>query len=145
MDIEDALRSSKTTLCLRRELKAAVRAPGIHILLSRWTDDATHGIFKRIWREMCRAAGVALNWYGEEHYDELANGARATFAGSRPLIRQINMGGVHSSVVAPYRLWSRHGLESGVTPSEAGPTRRVPEGGLGFVRLGEGSRRGTGR
>ena len=66
LDIEGALRSSKTTLCLRRELKAAVRAPGIHLLLSRWTDDATHGILKPVWRTMCRDAGVALAWNGEE-------------------------------------------------------------------------------
>ena len=76
LDIEGALRSSKTTLCLRRELKAAVRAPGIHILLSRWTDDATHGILKPVWRALCQAAGVALTWNGEEQYDELANGSR---------------------------------------------------------------------
>ena len=66
LDLEGALRSSKTTLCLRRELKAAVRSPGIHILLSRWTEDATHGILKPVWRAMCQAAGVSvpgLDWY----------------------------------------------------------------------------------
>jgi len=81
VDIEGALRASKTTLCLRKELKFAARWPGIHILLSRWTDDATHGLLKPLWRTMCTAAGIALKWHGEEQYDELPNKARVYIRG----------------------------------------------------------------
>lgn len=80
-DIEGALRASKTTLCLRKRLRKAVRYPGIHLLLSRWTDDATHGLLKPVWRAMCLAAGVPLTWHGEEQYDELPNKSRVYIRG----------------------------------------------------------------
>ena len=80
-DIEGALRASKTTLCLRKRLKKALKYPGIHILISRWTDDATHGILKPAWRAMCQRAGVKLIWNGEEQYDELDNGSRVYIRG----------------------------------------------------------------
>lgn len=80
-DIEGALRASKTTLCLRKRLKKALRYPGIHILIARWTDDATHGLLKPVWRQMCQDAGIALAWNGEEQYDELGNGSRVYIRG----------------------------------------------------------------
>lgn len=80
-DIEGALRASKTTICLRKRLRKALRYPGIHILIARWTDDATHGILKPAWRAMCDRAGVKLDWNGEEQYDELANGSRVFIRG----------------------------------------------------------------
>jgi|TARA_Y100000296_G_scaffold78083_1_gene100368 hypothetical protein len=81
LDVEGALRASKTTLCLRKELKAAVREPGIIILLARWTDDATHGILKPVWRKLCDEAGLDLTWNGQEQYDELSNGSRVYVRG----------------------------------------------------------------
>ncbi len=80
-DIEGAIRASKTTLCLRKRLKKALRFPGIHIMIARWTDDATHGLLKPVWRAMCLQAGVSLKWNGEEQYDELANGSRVYIRG----------------------------------------------------------------
>ena len=80
-DIEGAIRASKTTLCLRKRLKKALRYPGIHMMLSRWTDDATHGLLKPVWRALCLQAGVKLTWNGEEQYDELPNGSRVYIRG----------------------------------------------------------------
>ena len=81
LDIEGALRASKTTICLRKELKAAVREPGIQTLLARWTDDSTHGILKPVWRKLCGEAGIPLTWNGQEQYDELPNGSRVYVRG----------------------------------------------------------------
>ena len=72
-DIEGAIRASKTTLCLRKRLKKALRYPGIHIMISRWSDEATHALLKPVWRALCLQAGVHLTWNGEEGYDELDN------------------------------------------------------------------------
>lgn len=80
-DIEGALRASKTTICLRKTLKAALRHPGIHILIARWTDDATHSILKPAWRAMCDRAGERLEWHAEEQYDALSNGSRVYIRG----------------------------------------------------------------
>lgn len=74
-DIEGALRASKTTICLRKRLRRAIQYPGIHMMIARWTDDATHGILKPAWRAMCDRAGEALAWNGEEQYDKLSNGS----------------------------------------------------------------------
>jgi hypothetical protein len=81
VDIEGALRASKTTICLWRELNAMIDSPGVHGLLARWSDDATHSILKPIWRAICIKAGVILRWNGEEQYDELPNGSRAYIKG----------------------------------------------------------------
>jgi hypothetical protein len=81
LDIEGALRASKTTICLRKELKAAISQPGIHTLIGRWTDDATHGILKPAWRAMCHRAAETIRWNGEEQYDELGNGSRIYIRG----------------------------------------------------------------
>lgn len=80
-DIEGALRASKTTICLRKRLRKALQYPGIHILIARWTDDATHSILKPAWRAMCQKAGITLHWNGEEQYDELPNGSRVYIRG----------------------------------------------------------------
>src|SRR5215510_10613471 len=73
LDIEGALRASKTTICLRRELRAAVNHPGIHILIARWTEDAAFGTLAPMWRSMAAQAGIRLKWHGDESYDELPN------------------------------------------------------------------------
>src|SRR5262245_45788506 len=81
LDVEGALRSGKTTMALWKELNAMLAAPGLHTILSRWTEDATHAILKPIWRAILEQAGVAAAWNGEEHYDQLPNGSLAYLRG----------------------------------------------------------------
>lgn len=81
MDIEGAVRAGKTTVCLWRELNAALEHPGIHILIVRWTDSGVDGLLKPLWREICLKAGVRLDWHADEAYDQLSNGSRVYFRG----------------------------------------------------------------
>ncbi|HYC00420.1 MAG TPA: phage terminase large subunit [Candidatus Limnocylindrales bacterium] len=81
LDVEGALRASKTTICLWKELNAYLNHPGMHGMLCRWTDDATHSLLKPVWRAICAKAGVALKWHAEEQYDELPNKARVYIRG----------------------------------------------------------------
>ncbi len=81
VDVEGALRASKTTICLWKELTALLDEPGCHTLLSRWTDDATHGILKPIWRAILEQAGITPVWNAREEYDELPNGSIAYIRG----------------------------------------------------------------
>lgn len=81
LDIEGAFRAAKTTIGLWKELNAALKYPGIRILLCRWTDDATFGILRPVWRAICDKAGVPLRWHSDEGYDELPNGSRVYIRG----------------------------------------------------------------
>lgn len=76
IDIEGAVRAGKTTVCLRRELRATQQWPGIHILLARWTDSGVYGLVLPLWRRMCEAAGIRLKWHSDEEFDEMPNGSR---------------------------------------------------------------------
>src|SRR5215470_13399506 len=66
LDVEGAVRAGKTTVCLWRELTAALDHPGIHILLARWTDSGLYGLILPLWRRICDQAGVALSWHPDE-------------------------------------------------------------------------------
>lgn len=76
LDIEGAIRAGKTTVCLYRELQAALNHPGIHILFARWTDTGVYGLVLPLWRAICEKVGVRLKWHSDEEYDELPNGSR---------------------------------------------------------------------
>lgn len=81
LDVEGAIRAGKTTLCLWRELNAALKYPGIHILLCRWTDKGVEGLLRPLWRRICDQAGVRLEWHPDEGYDALPNGSLVFFRG----------------------------------------------------------------
>lgn len=76
LDIEGAIRAGKTTVCLYRELQAALKYPGIHILFARWTDTGVYGLVLPLWRAICEKVGARLKWHSDEEYDELPNGSR---------------------------------------------------------------------
>jgi len=80
-DIEGAVRSGKTTLCLEICLALCQQFPGIHGLICRFSDDDTHKLLKPIWRAICLKAGVQITWNSEEGYDELPNGSRVYITG----------------------------------------------------------------
>ena len=75
LDVEGALRASKTTLCLRKVLNSCLDHPGIHWLICRWTDDDTHSLLAPAWRTLCAQSGVSLTWNGAESYDQMSNGS----------------------------------------------------------------------
>jgi hypothetical protein len=81
LDLEGAFRSSKTTIGLWREFNAAVKNPGIHSLLSRWTDDATFALLRPLWRKILDDTNTAYQWRSDEGFDELANGSRVYIRG----------------------------------------------------------------
>ncbi len=81
IDIEGALRASKTTICLWREYNAFIDEPGVHGLLARWTDTGVYGLLVPLWRAICEQCGVALRWNPEEEFDELPNGSRVYIRG----------------------------------------------------------------
>lgn len=81
LDIEGAVRAGKTTLCLRRELRATQQWPGIKILLARWTDSGVYGLLVPLWVRMCEAAGIRLKWHADEEYYELPNGSQVYVRG----------------------------------------------------------------
>ncbi len=81
VDVEGAVRSGKTTLCLVKVLALCRQHPGIHGLIARFSDGDTDRLLKPIWRAVCDMAGVPLEWNAEEGYDELPNGARVYITG----------------------------------------------------------------
>lgn len=83
IDIEGAVRSGKTTLCLEKILDSCQRYPGIHWMMSRWSDGDTHAQLKPVWREVCANAGVQCAWRSDEQYDELPNGSWVYILGLR--------------------------------------------------------------
>src|SRR4030095_9988510 len=92
LDIEGALRASKTTIALWKELNALVAHPGIHTILARWTEDATQSILKPIWRAILQQAGIRARWNPLEHYDELGTGSRAYIRGLKAQDAQTRYG-----------------------------------------------------
>jgi hypothetical protein len=81
IDVEGAVRSGKTTVCLVKILALCQKHPGIHALICRFSDDDTHKLLKPLWRSICLRAGVRLAWNSEEGYDELDNGSRVYITG----------------------------------------------------------------
>lgn len=81
VDVEGAVRSGKTTLCLVKILALCQAHPGIFGLICRFSDDDTHKLLKPLWRAICLRAGVNLTWNSEEGYDELDNCSRVYITG----------------------------------------------------------------
>lgn len=83
IDIEGAIRSGKTTLCLTKELTQLLEHPGMFTLLARWTDDSVYGLLVPLWVTLCQQAGAHLDWNSHEQYYALPNGSRAFVRGLR--------------------------------------------------------------
>ena len=81
LDIEGAFRASKTTICLWKEFNALKDNPGIHTILSRWTDDATFTLLRPVWNSILDMAGERAVWNGSETRYEFTNGSRAYMRG----------------------------------------------------------------
>jgi Phage terminase large subunit len=92
LDIEGALRASKTTIALWKELNAMLAYPGIHTILARWTEDATQSVLKPVWRAILAQANLRAKWNAVEHYDELPNGSWAYIRGLKAQDQQARYG-----------------------------------------------------
>lgn len=81
LNIEGAIRSGKTTLCLWREREMVVKHPGIHVLFARWTDSGVYGLVLPLWRQLCEQSGIKAKWHADEEYEAFENGSRVYVRG----------------------------------------------------------------
>ena len=81
LDIEGAVRSGKTTLCLSKVLALTQEHPGIYGLIGRFSDGDTDRLLKPLWRALCAQSGTRLDWNAEEGFDQLRNGSRVYITG----------------------------------------------------------------
>lgn len=75
LDVEGAVRSGKTWLCLTKVIASCQRYPGIHWMISRWSDGDTDSQLKPDFVRLCTYGGIAVHWNPEEHYFEMQNGS----------------------------------------------------------------------
>lgn len=73
LDVEGAVRAGKTWLCLMKILASCVAHPGIHWMISRWSDGDTTEQLKPTFVHICALAGIALDWHADERYFKLPN------------------------------------------------------------------------
>lgn len=77
-DVEGALSSGKTIVCLWDEIDALIAEPGIWTLLSRWTGDATDSLLRPQFEQLCRLHDFATwTWDDKKKFYEWPNGSRA--------------------------------------------------------------------
>jgi hypothetical protein len=71
LDIEGAIRSSKTTIGLWKVLNDCLAHPGARWLISRWKDNDAAMLLKPLWLKLLTDAGVEFLYYPDEHRYEL--------------------------------------------------------------------------
>ncbi|MCR4341328.1 MAG: terminase family protein [Gemmatimonadaceae bacterium] len=84
LDIEGAIRSSKTTIGLWKVLNSCLEHPGIRWLVARWIDDDANALLKPLLKLMFEQARIHVTWYPDEHRWELPNGSWIYLRGLRP-------------------------------------------------------------
>ena len=84
LDLEGAIRSSKTTIGLWKVLNACLEHPGMRWLVARWIDDDVNALLKPLLRLMFEDAGLVVQWFPDEHRFELPNGSWIYLRGLRP-------------------------------------------------------------
>lgn len=84
LDIEGAIRSSKTTIGLWKVLNSAMEHAGIRWLVCRWIDDDVNALLKPLLRLMFEQVGLDAAWFPDEHRYELPNGSWIYLRGLRP-------------------------------------------------------------
>lgn len=83
LDIEGAIRSSKTTIGLWKVINACLEHPGMRWLVCRWTDDAVNSTVKPLLMLILRQIRAAFTWHPDEHRLELPNGSWIYIRGLR--------------------------------------------------------------
>lgn len=84
LDIEGAIRSSKTTIGMWKVLNACLEHPGMRWLVCRWIDDDANAILKPLLRLLFEQTDTEAVWYADEHRFELPNGSWIYVRGLRP-------------------------------------------------------------
>lgn len=84
LDLEGAIRSSKTTIGLWKVLNSCLDHDGIRWLVSRWIDDDVNALLKPLLRLMFEQAQIEAAYFAEEHRFELPNGSWIYLRGLRP-------------------------------------------------------------
>lgn len=84
LDIEGAIRSSKTTIGLWKVLNACLERPGMRWLVARWIDDDVHALLVPLLRLIFENVGLDVQWFADEHRFELPNGSWIYVRGLRP-------------------------------------------------------------
>lgn len=80
IDIEGGLNSGKTITCLTKELRAAIKWPGIWILITRWTDDAVKTLLRPPLEQVARIEGIELHWIEKYNYYEVGETGSRIYA-----------------------------------------------------------------
>lgn len=84
LDLEGAIRSSKTTIGLRKVLKSALQHHGIRWLVARWVEEDAVALLKPLLKLAFERLGLAVPWIADEHRFELPNGSWIYLRGLRP-------------------------------------------------------------
>jgi PBSX family phage terminase large subunit len=80
-DLEGAVRSGKTTVCLLKVGDRCEQYPGLQAMVSRWHDSDTRAQLKARFEELF---GGRCRWESEEQYFEFPNGSRVYVRGLKP-------------------------------------------------------------
>lgn len=81
VDVEGAIRSGKTTVCMWKEHSMARQYPGIGIILARWSEGNADGLLKPLWNAICTKAGDTQTWLADERCYLWPNGSRIYIIG----------------------------------------------------------------
>jgi len=78
VDLEGAIRSGKSTPAVVKVQYRCIEEPGVHTMISRWTDDGVSMQLKPLFMEWAERIGVArlLHWNGGESCFEWPNGSK---------------------------------------------------------------------
>ena len=76
IDLEGALSSGKTSVCLWKELEAYKAHPGIWGYFGRYADDSCKTLLRPAFEQHAALHGTIFEWNREESYYQLGNGSR---------------------------------------------------------------------
>lgn len=75
IDAEGAVRAGKTWCGLMKVIHSCITRPGIHWMISRWSDGDTTEQLKPTFVALCDMAGLSIEWHADERYFEFENGS----------------------------------------------------------------------
>lgn len=85
IDLEGALMSGKTIVCLWKELEAMRKHPGIPILLGRWVDDQAKTLLRTEFEKLASIHGSTHKWNEKLNFYTMGNGSTAFVFGLKTI------------------------------------------------------------